>query len=143
MTGSVSFARRIIFRSGAQVGSAFSRPACAATRYHYIYSWDFRKKYDFVSAWDCTWHLPLNLQKAVLQRICDGLADNGVFIFTTGGLDAPGEKSDSFTDVELSYSALGIPKTLELLARFGCACRHLEYDQHPHQHVYIVAQKAA
>ena len=104
---------------------------------------DSPKKYDFVSAWDSTWHLPLNLQEAVLQRICDGLADNGVFIFTTGGLDAPGEKSDSFMGVELSYSALGIPKTLELLVRFGCVCRHLEYDQHPQQHVYIVAQKTA
>jgi SAM-dependent methyltransferase len=107
-----------------------------------ICRWDFPKKYDFVSAWDSTWHLPLNLQEAVLRRICDGLADNGVFIFTTGGLDAPGEKSDSFMGVELSYSALGIPKTLELLARFGCACRHLEYDQHPQQHVVYRSAKS-
>ena len=106
-----------------------------------ICKWNFPKKYDFVSAWDSTWHLALNLQEPVLQRICGGLADDGVFVFTTGGFDAPGEKSDSFMGVELSYSALGIPKTLELLTRFGCACRHLEYDQHPQQHVYIVAQK--
>jgi SAM-dependent methyltransferase len=108
-----------------------------------ICTWNFPKKYDFVSAWDSTWHLPLSRQEPVLQRICGGLAHNGVFIFTTGGLDVPTEKLDSFMGVELSYSALGIPKTLELLARFGCVCRHLEYDQHPQQHVYIVAQKTA
>jgi SAM-dependent methyltransferase len=106
-----------------------------------ICKWSFPKKYDFVSAWDSTWHLPLNQQEAVLQKICDGLADNGVFIFTTAALDVPDEKSDSFMGVELSYSALGIPTTLELLARFGCACRHLEYDQYPQEHLYIVAQK--
>ena len=108
-----------------------------------ICTWNFPKKYDFVSAWDSTWHLPLNRQEPVLQRICGGLTHNGVFIFTTGGLDAPGEKLDSLMGVKLSYSALGIPKTLELLTRFGCVCRHLEYDQHPQQHAYIVAQKTA
>jgi hypothetical protein len=40
------------------------------------------------------------------------------------------------------YSVLGIPMTLAVLAKSGCTCRHLEYDQHPELHVYIVAQKA-
>ncbi len=106
-----------------------------------IATWNFPKKYDFISAWDSTWHLPLNLQEPVLKKICDGLADHGIFIFTTGGLDGPAEKSDSFMGVELSYGVLGIPKTLELLDRFGCVCRHLEYDQYPEKHLYVVAQK--
>lgn len=80
-----------------------------------ICTWNFPKKYDFVSAWDSTWHLPLNRQEPVLQRICGGLTHNGVFIFTTGGLDAPGEKLDSLMGVKLSYSALGIPKTLKYM----------------------------
>ena len=107
-----------------------------------ISKWSFPKKYDFISAWDSTWHLPLHLQEPVLQKICrDGLADDGVFIFTTGALDAPHEKSDSSMDIEVWYGVLGIPKTLELLDRFGCVCRHLEYDQFPEQHLYIIAQK--
>jgi SAM-dependent methyltransferase len=106
-----------------------------------ICRWSFPKQYDFISAWDSTWHLPLRLQKPVLKKICDGLAHNGVFIFTTGGTDEPGEKSDSFMGIRLDYSVLGIPKILELPAKFGCACRHLEYDQYPQQHLYIVAQK--
>jgi hypothetical protein len=39
------------------------------------------------------------------------------------------------------YSTLGIPRYLELLPKFGCICRHLEYDQYPEQHLYIIAQK--
>jgi hypothetical protein len=84
---------------------------------------------------------PLGTARPVLKKICDGLAHNGVFIFTTGGTDKPGEKTDSFMGTRLDYSVLGIPKILELLAKFGCACRHLEYDQYPQQHLYIVAQK--
>jgi SAM-dependent methyltransferase len=106
-----------------------------------IATWNFPKKYDFISAWDSTWHLPINLQEPVLKKICDGLADHGIFIFTTGGLDGPHEKSDSFMGVQLSYGVLGIPKTLGLLDRFGCVCRHLEYDQYPEKHLYVVAQK--
>jgi SAM-dependent methyltransferase len=106
-----------------------------------ISKWTFPKKYDFISAWDSTWHLPLPLQEPVLQKICDGLADNGVFVFTTAALDAPHEKSDSSMGIDVWYGILGISKTLELLDRLGCVCRHLEYDQFPEQHLYIVAQK--
>jgi hypothetical protein len=63
-------------------------------------------------------------------------------MFTTGGLEKAEEKSDSCMGPPMYYSTLGTPKTLELLARFGCICRHLEYDQYPEQHLYIIAQKA-
>jgi SAM-dependent methyltransferase len=106
-----------------------------------ISKWSFPKKYDFISAWDSTWHLPLLLQEPVLQKICDGLADDGVFIFTTGGLDEPHEKSDSTMGIDVWFGILGIPKTLQLLDCFACVCRHLEYDQYPERHLYIIAQK--
>jgi SAM-dependent methyltransferase len=91
-----------------------------------ICTWKFPRQYDFISAWDSIWHLPLEAQPGVLQKICEGLAAKGVFIFTTGGVDEPGEKSDSCMGPPMYYSVLGIPRTLELLARFGCICRHLE-----------------
>ncbi len=107
-----------------------------------IVTWSFPRKYDFISAWmTAPGHLPLEKQEPVLQKICEALAPNGVFLFTTGGVDAPGEKSDSCMGPPMYYSVLGIPKTLELLTRFGCVCRHLEYDQYPEQHLYVVAQK--
>lgn len=76
-----------------------------------------------------------------MQKICEGLSEGGVFIFTTGGLDEPEEKRDSCMGPPVYYSALGIPKTLELLRKFGCVCRHLEYDQYPEKHLYIIAQR--
>ncbi len=39
------------------------------------------------------------------------------------------------------YSVLGISRTLELLSEFGCVCRHLEYDQFPEKHLFIIVQK--
>jgi SAM-dependent methyltransferase len=122
---------------------ALAKQRHPAVPFHHanIATWNFPKKYDFISAWDSTWHLPLSLQEPVLRKICDGLADHGIFIFTTGGLDGPAEKLDSFMGVQLSYGVLGIPKMLELLDRFGCVCRHLEYDQYPEKHLYVIAQK--
>lgn len=107
-----------------------------------IREWKLPRKYDFLLAWDSVWHVPLDWQESVLRKICEALAPGGVFMFTTGGLDKAEEKSDSCMGPPMYYSALGIPKTLELLARFGCVCRHLEYDQYPEQHLYIIAQKA-
>jgi SAM-dependent methyltransferase len=104
--------------------------------------WELPRQYDLIVAWDSTWHVPPARQEAVLTMLCRGLADGGVFVFTTGGTDAPSEKQDSCMGPPMYHAALGVPKTLRVLADSGCVCRHLEYDQHPELHVYIVAQKA-
>lgn len=107
-----------------------------------ISQWKFPRQYDFISAWDSTWHLPLDLQEPVLEKICAGLTPGGVHLFTTAGLDEAGEKSDSGDmGVLLAYGVPGIPRILELLPKFGCVCRHLEYDQYPEMHLYVIAQK--
>jgi SAM-dependent methyltransferase len=103
--------------------------------------WHLPQKYDFIAAWDSIWHLPLAAQEPVMRKLCNGLADDGVFLFTTAGLDEPTEKSDSNMGVPAHYSLLGIPRTLELLAELGCTCRHLEYDQYPEKHLVVIAQK--
>jgi SAM-dependent methyltransferase len=108
-----------------------------------ISTWTLPRKYDFISAWDSIWHLPLAKQEPVMRKICDGLAPDGVFIFTTVGFDVPGEKSDDTNmGPPVDYGYLGVPKTLEILAQSGCVCRHLEYDQYPELHLYIIAQKS-
>ncbi len=104
--------------------------------------WQLPRQYDFISAWDSLWHAPLAEQPSVMRKICEGLAPNGVFIFTTGGVDEPGEKMDCAMGPPVYYSVLGIPQTLALLTQYGCVCRHLEYDQYPEKHVYIIAQKS-
>lgn len=107
-----------------------------------ICEWDLPRKYDLISAWDSIWHLPLASQEPVMKKILQGLAPGGVCIFTTGGLDAPSEKVDASMGPKVYYSVLGIPKTLALISEAECICRHLEYDQYPELHLYIIAQRA-
>jgi enterochelin esterase family protein len=95
----------------------------------------------FISAWDCLWHLPPQLQREVLLRLGAALAPQGVLIFSAGGLDRPGEKTDAAMGVPMYYSTLGVPGYLAVFAEAGLVCRHLEYDQHPEPHVYFIAQK--
>lgn len=102
-----------------------------------------RSEYHFISAWDSIWHLPLAEQTPVLKKLCGALAPGGVLLLTTGGLDAPAEKDDSSMGVPVHYSVLGIPETLRVLHESGCVCRHLEYDQHPEKHLFIIGQRTA
>lgn len=110
-----------------------------------ICEWEPRKQYDLISAWDSIWHVPLALQEPVMRKIMHALAPGGIFIFTTGGLDAPSERVDADMGPKMYYGALGIPRILEFLSECGCVARHLEYDQHPYptSHVYIIAQRAS
>jgi len=103
---------------------------------------DLPRKYDFISAWDSIWHAPLDDQESVLTKLCAGLEDGGVMIFTSGGVDTAGESSNPFFDQPLYHAALGIPGLLDVVSRSGCVCRHLEYDQFPEKHLYLVVQKS-
>lgn len=106
-----------------------------------ICAWELPRSYDLILAWDSVWHVPLARQTAVLTKLCRGLSPGGVFVLTTGGTDAPDEKRGSEMGPPMYHATLGIPETLRILADAGCVCRHLEYDQHPESHVYLVAQK--
>jgi SAM-dependent methyltransferase len=106
-----------------------------------ICKWTLPRRYNFISAWDCLWHVPLTSQKRVLRKLLNGLEPGGLLVLSMGGVDAPGEKTDSAMGPALYYAALGIPRTLEVIADCGCVCRHLEYDQWPESHAYAIAQK--
>ena len=106
-----------------------------------IRNWNFPRAYDLISAWDSIWHVPLAEQAPVMTKILHGLTPGGVCIFTMGGLDAPSEMVNSDMGPRMYYSTLGIPNTLDLLSASGCICRHLEYDQYPESHLYIIAQR--
>ncbi len=85
----------------------------------------------------------MECQEAVLAKLCRGLTDGGVLIFTSGGVDAPGEVCNPFHGQPLYHAAPGIPRLLEVVAGHSCVCRHLEYDQHPEMHLYLIVQKTA
>ena len=106
-----------------------------------ICDWNFDEKYDFISAWDSIWHIPLEYQERVLRKLCDALADDGVIIFTSGAVDNAADDSKPFLGQELYHAALGTPKLLQILSECGCLCRHLENDDWPNLHLYIIAQK--
>ena len=106
-----------------------------------VCEWSPILKYDFISAWDSIWHVPLAEHQAVLRKLFGCLRPGGVCIFTMGGLNHEAEKTDSAMGPEMYYSTLGIPKTLELIDSTDCVCKHLEYDQYPEPHVYLIAQR--
>lgn len=106
-----------------------------------ICTWALPECYDFISAWDSIWHAPLSEHEGILRKLCEGLKPGGVLIFTSGGVDEPGEIFNEMMGQPMYHAALGIPKLLEIVASQGCVCRHLEYDQHPELHVYLIVQK--
>jgi 2-polyprenyl-3-methyl-5-hydroxy-6-metoxy-1,4-benzoquinol methylase len=98
--------------------------------------------YQFISAWDSTFHLPLDAQGPVLKKLCDALCPNGILVYPTGGTSDQEEVSGSFEGQDFEYSTLGLSKNLELLAEYHCECVHLEFDQGASEkHVYIIAKK--
>ena len=106
-----------------------------------ICEWSFPREYDLISAWDSIWHVPLKDQERVLRNVLNHLTAKGVYIFTTGGVDDPGEIVDSYMGPEMYYSGLGLRRTLEVILDAGCVCRHLEYDRFPEPHVYLIVQR--
>ncbi|MFZ7127686.1 MAG: class I SAM-dependent methyltransferase [Desulfobacterales bacterium] len=107
-----------------------------------ICTWKLPKRYDFISAWDSIWHVPLQRQLDVLRKVLGGLTPGGALIFTTGGVESPEEVTNPCFGQPLYHAAPGIPAILRTLEETGCSCRHLEYDQYPEKHVFIVAQKS-
>ena len=108
-----------------------------------ICEWSFPKQYDFISAWDSIWHAPLQQHESILKKLCDGLKNEGILIFTSGGVDEPQDGSNPFLGQPLYHAALGIPNLLRIIAENNCICRHLEYDQkHAGEgHLYLIVQK--
>ena len=76
-----------------------------------------------------------------MLRLMGGLEPGGVFLFSAGGLDVPGEHVDSAMGPEVTYATLGIPGLLDVIREAGCALRHLEFDQHPQNHLVVIVQR--
>ncbi len=128
--------------SPAMIALARHRHPTARLFHADICRWELPRTYDLIVAWDSLWHVPLNRQAAALTKLCRGLSAGGVLVFTTGGTDAPDEKRDSHMGPPMYHATLGIHKTLPVPAGAGGVCRHLEYDQYPEAHVYLIAQKS-
>jgi len=121
----------------------FAKQKHPAVVFHHadICVWAPAVSYDFISAWDSIWHVPLAQHEAVLRKLCDALTPGGVLIFTTGAVDTPGEVTNPCEGQPLYHAALGVSPLLRLIDQFGCVCRHLEADQFPENHLYLIVQK--
>ncbi|MFN6516244.1 MAG: class I SAM-dependent methyltransferase [Nostoc sp. CreGUA01] len=106
-----------------------------------ISCWIPPKLYSLISAWDSTFHLPFNMQEPVMKKLCDALEPDGVLLLTCGGGHTKSEISGSFQGQNFDYSTLGVDAFLQIMTEHHCTCRHLEYDQYPENHVYIISQK--
>jgi SAM-dependent methyltransferase len=107
-----------------------------------ICEWQPPRSYVFISAWDSNWHVPLARQEGVIHKLCQALEPGGILIFTTGGVDTPDERHNPCMGEPMYHAALGISTVLRIMDGAGCICRHLEYDQYPSPHVYLIVQRA-
>ncbi|MDX1490249.1 MAG: class I SAM-dependent methyltransferase [Pseudohongiellaceae bacterium] len=106
-----------------------------------ICEWPMQSQYDFITAWDSLWHIALDKQAFIIEKLCSSLSSGGVFIFSFGGVSEAGEHTDNLMGPKLYYSSLGTNNYLRLLSEFGCICRHLEHERADDPHTFIIAQK--
>ncbi|SNT37358.1 Methyltransferase domain-containing protein [Noviherbaspirillum humi] len=123
---------------------ALARAADPAVTVHHadVCGWQPRRTYRFISARDSLWHIPLEQQRSVMIKLMSALVPGGVFIFSAGGLDEAQEHVDSAMWPRVYYSTLGIPGLLDVIRDTDCVCRHLELDQRPQNHLFIIVQRA-
>lgn len=108
-----------------------------------VCDWQPPRRYRFITAWDSLWHVRLDRQRALMLKLMAALDAGGVFVFSAGGLDGPGEHADCAMGPEVYYSTLGIPGLLGVIDASNCICRHLEFDQFPQNHLVLIVQRAA
>lgn len=115
-----------------------------------IEQWENDEVFDLVIAWDSIFHIEASRQAAVVNKLTQKLRPSGVLIYTFG--DASGDIEDlsfsnngkQYGNLEndfFGYGSIGINANLQALIDCGCKCLHLELDQFPLQHAYIIAQK--
>lgn len=121
---------------------AKDRHPCVTFHLADISEWTLHRRYDFISAWDSIWHLPLSDHEKVIRKLIGGLSESGIMIFTCGGLDIGDEVTNPSMGQPLYHATLGLPKIQSLILDSGCIIRHLEFDQYPQPHVYIIIQKS-
>lgn len=104
-----------------------------------ICEWETAEQFDFIVAWDSIFHIPFSMQSSVVSKLCGMLAPKGVLMYTLG--NACGEHTAQWHDDSFYYSSLGINQNLTLLMENGLKILHLELDQYPHNHVYVIAAR--
>jgi hypothetical protein len=67
------------------------------------------------------------------------LKSSGIMIYTFG--NALGEHVSEWHGDQFPYSSIGINGNLKAIMESGCECLHLELDQYPEHHTYVIVRK--
>jgi trans-aconitate methyltransferase len=101
--------------------------------------WKPELKFDLIVAWDSLFHIPFNLHTYVIPNLCGMLKKGGIIMYSFG--DDVGEHESAWHNDVFYYSSVGINENLKILSNSMCKCLHLELDQYPEKHGYVIAQK--
>lgn len=104
-----------------------------------IIDWESDQQFDLIIAWDSIFHLPMAQQKPVIAKLCRMLKNSGILIYTFG--DAIDEHESEWHGDQFPYSSIGISGNLKTIMEGDCECLHLELDQYPENHVFVIVQK--
>lgn len=104
-----------------------------------VTNWTTETRYDLIVGWDSLFHLPYSSHSSVLHQLCGALYENGVLLFTAGGLD--GEINGEMYGQRFDYSSLSDVALMQLLSQAGLTTILLQRDQYPLHHVVILATK--
>jgi len=144
------FIRRLVERGFAVTGLDVSKEMINRARkthptqtfiHEDICRWVSDDTFDFILGWDSLFHLPLVQQEDVLKKLCNALNPGGTLLYTFG--NALGDHEDQWRNDTFYYSSIGIAGNLQLLLDQGLSINHLELDQYPERHVYIIATRPA
>ncbi|MBB6523645.1 class I SAM-dependent methyltransferase [Pseudoteredinibacter isoporae] len=130
--------------TGLDVSAEMIRLAKEQHPQHHFYhqdicDWQTEERFDFILAWDSLFCLPYEQQLPVLEKLCACLNPGGIFVYTFG--DDDGWHTDTWLEDEFYYSSIGIERNIQCLLGQGMAIKHVELDQYPEKHVYIIASK--
>ncbi len=104
-----------------------------------VCEWRPQDEYDAIVAWDSTFHVPYQMQREVLEKLCGALAAGGAILFTAGGVD--GEITGQMNGQNFYYSSLNEEDYLKIMRGAGCRCILLERDAFPEEHVVFLGIK--
>ena len=103
-----------------------------------IRTWNSDRTYDLIIAWDSIFHLLEHEQETVIRKLHGLLAKDGILIYSLG--DAVGNHQAEWHGDNFPYGSIGIQNNLRLLIHLGSQIRHVELDQYPQRHAFIISQ---
>lgn len=105
-----------------------------------ICEWQIQERYDVIIAWDSIFHAPYSKQRRLVRKLCNALANEGVILFTAGGVD--GEITGQMHGLDFYYSSLEETEYLKIIEENGCKCILMERDQYPAEHTVFIGAKS-